>query len=97
MSITRIGEFQARPDQADALRQQIASFIPMIRGSPGCQSCQALQSEDDPTRFMIIEVWDSVEAHQASVKQIPPELLAATMQLLASVPKGGYYRSMATA
>ncbi len=46
---------------------------------------------------MIIEVWDSVEAHQASVKQIPPELLAATMQLLASVPKGGYYRSMATA
>ncbi len=92
-----MGEFQSRPGQEAALRQQIASFLPLIAASPGCQSCQSLQSEDDPTRFVIIEVWDSIEAHQASVKQIPPQLIAATMQLLAGVPKGASYRSTASA
>jgi hypothetical protein len=40
----------------------------------------------------MIEVWDNVESHQASVKNIPPEMLSEVRPLLASTPKGGYYR-----
>ena len=40
---------------------------------------------------MIIEQWESVEAHQASVKGIPPEALEKVRQLLALPPAGGYY------
>jgi hypothetical protein len=39
----------------------------------------------------MIEIWDSVESHQASVKNIPPEMLAEIRPLLASAPSGKYY------
>lgn len=93
MSITRINEFQARDGQGDALRDLIQSFVPMIEASEGCQSCQLLQGQDDPTRIIVIEVWDSAEAHQASLKNIPPSALGQAMTLLAGPPKGAFYRS----
>ena len=91
MSITRINEFQAQEGQGEALRDLIQSFVPMIESSDGCHSCQLLQSQDDPTRIVVIEVWDSTEAHQASMKNIPPGALQEAMTLLAGPPKGGYY------
>ncbi len=91
MSITRINEFQAQEGQGEALRDLIESFVPLIESSDGCQSCQLLQSLEDPTRIVVIEVWDSTEAHQASIKNIPPGALQEAMKLLAGPPKGGYY------
>lgn len=32
---------------------------------PGCRAFEVLQQEDDPTRFMLVEVWASPEAHAA--------------------------------
>lgn len=93
MSITRINEFQAQDGQGDALRDLIQSFVPMITASEGCQSCQLLQGRDDPTRIIVIEVWDSTEAHQASMKNIPPSALGQAMKLLAGPPKGAYFHS----
>jgi hypothetical protein len=40
---------------------------------------------------MVIELWDSVEAHRASVKDIPPEQLEEVMRLLASPPQRRYF------
>ncbi len=48
------------------------------------------QSQDDPTKFTMIEIWDSIESHQASVKNIPPEMLAEIRPLLAAAPSGRY-------
>ena len=92
MSITRINEFKAQEGQADALRDLLHSVLPMIEASDGCRSCQVLQGLDVPAQIVVIEVWDSAEAHQASVKNIPPGLLQEAMQLLAAPPKGGYYK-----
>jgi hypothetical protein len=36
----------------------------------------------------MIEVWDSIESHQASVKNIPPEMLTEIRPLLESAPSG---------
>ena len=91
MSITRIGETQAKPELTEALRDFLVSIIPMIKSSKGCESVQLYQSQDDPTRFIMIEVWDSVEAHRASVKNIPSEMLADIRPLLASPPSGSYF------
>jgi len=49
------------------------------------------QSQDDATKFTMLEMWDSIESHQASVKNIPPEMLAEIRPLLASTPSGEYY------
>lgn len=91
MSITRIGETQAKPETTEALRDFLISIIPMIKSSQGCESVTLYQSQADSTKFTMLEVWDSLESHQASVKNIPPEMLGEIRLLLASAPSGGYY------
>src|SRR5213594_2530548 len=88
MEITRINEFQAKPDQAAALRDFLRSVIARIIDAPGCRSCELLVQRDDPTRLAIIEVWDSVEAHQASVSQIPPRPPPASAGLVRGAGAG---------
>jgi quinol monooxygenase YgiN len=91
MSIARIGETQARPETIAALRDFLISIMPGIKSSQGCESVILYQSQGDPTKFTMIEIWDSVESHQASVKNIPPEKLAEIRPFLASVPRGHYF------
>jgi quinol monooxygenase YgiN len=92
MSISRIGEVQAKPESIDELREFLLSIMPGIQSSEGCESVQLYQSEDDPSKFLMIEVWDRVESHQASVKNIPPEKLSEIRPLLAGSPSGNYFK-----
>jgi quinol monooxygenase YgiN len=91
MSITRISEFQANPASIEALREFLLSIVPMIKSSHGCESVTLYQSQADLTKFTMLEVWDNIESHQASVKNIPPEMLTGIRPLLASVPSGAYF------
>jgi quinol monooxygenase YgiN len=91
MPITRINEFQAAPDKAPALRDFLGSVIALILDAPGCRSCELLGHHDDAARFAIIEVWDSIDAHQASMSRIPPSLLQEAQTLFAEPARGAYY------
>ena len=91
MSVARIGETAAKPETTQALRDFLISIMPGIKSSQGCESVTLYQSQEDPTKFTMIEIWDSIESHQASVKNIPPEMLAEIRPLLASTPSGSYY------
>jgi quinol monooxygenase YgiN len=91
MAITRINEFQVKPDKASALRDFLRSVIARIIDAPGSHSCELLLQHDDPTRLAIIEVWDSVEAHQAAVSRIPPGLFQQAQTLFAVPARGAYY------
>jgi hypothetical protein len=51
-----------------------------------------LEAIDDAERFVIVEVWDSVEAHQAAPKAIPSSKLQEAMALLRTPATGAYYR-----
>ena len=68
MSVARIGESQAKPETSEALRDFLLSIMPGIKSSQGCESVTLYQSQDDPTKFTMIEIWDSIESHQASVR-----------------------------
>ena len=94
MSIFRIGETQAKEETIEALRDFLLSIIPTIKSSEGCESVTLYQSKDDPTKFTMIEVWNSIASHQASVKNIPPEMLGEIRPLLASPPSGGYFEEL---
>jgi quinol monooxygenase YgiN len=50
-----------------------------------------LQSTENPARIVVIEEWDSTEAHQASVQNISPDALAQLMPLLDGTPTGEYF------
>ena len=91
MSIYRIGEFQAKPETTETLRDFLMSIMPLIKFSQGCESVTLYQSHDNPTKFTMIEVWDSIESHGASVKNIPPKMLTEIRLLLDSAPSGGYF------
>jgi quinol monooxygenase YgiN len=91
MSITRINEFKAKAERIDELRELLTLAAAAIAALDGNMSCRLLQSHDDPTRFVVVEQWRSIEAHQASVKNIPPEMFASAMALLDGMPRGEYF------
>jgi quinol monooxygenase YgiN len=92
MSISRIGETHAKEGSNQALRDFLISIMPMIKSSEGCESVQLYQSQDDPSKFIMIEIWDNIESHQASVKNIPAEKLGEIRPLLAGSPSGSYFQ-----
>jgi quinol monooxygenase YgiN len=92
MAVARIGEVQAKLELIKELQDFLVSIMPEIKDAEGCESVQLYQSEEDPSKFMMVEVWDSVESHQASVKSIPPEKLGEIRPLLATSPSGRYFR-----
>jgi len=91
MTITRISEFQAQPESTETLHDFLLSIMPIIKSSHGCETVTLYQSQADPTKFTMLEVWESIESHQASVKNIPSEMLAEIRPLLAAAPRGDYF------
>jgi quinol monooxygenase YgiN len=91
MSITRINNFAARKGMGDELHAFLRTTVPLIKQTAGCEACVLLRNQQEPDTFVIIEAWASVEAHQASVKNIPPGMLVKAMTLLAGTPTGAYY------
>lgn len=95
MSITFIGYSQAKPEEVESLRHFLLSVVqPAVRGSEGNESCQMWQSQDDPTQFVVMEVWASVEAHRASIKNITQEEINEYMKLVGAPPRGGYHDTL---
>ena len=93
MSVIYIGQSQAKPAEIDHLRDFLTSIVgPGVRSAEGCDSYQLFQSETDPAQFIGIEVWTSIEAHRASVKNISLDSIADFMKLVAQPSSGGYYR-----
>lgn len=91
MSVTRINRFVAKEGKVHDLREFLRSITPIIRKSKGCRGCALLQNHDRPGDFIVLEEWESVEAHQESVERIPREKIGQVTPLLASPPESNYY------
>lgn len=91
--ITRVSEFTAQPGREDELADYLASIVPLIEESDGCLYCHMLQGHDDPSRFMIIETWESIPAHQLSVQGIDQKSFLKAMEALAESPTAAYFES----
>jgi quinol monooxygenase YgiN len=65
MSVTAIYSFEAAPGKADellAILQQGREFAASVEGF---EAYDVYQGNDDPHRFVMVERWTSVDAHQA--------------------------------
>jgi quinol monooxygenase YgiN len=93
MSIVRINEFKTSPEKSEFLKNFLLGVIEEIKDAPGCLECKLLIGYDDGSRLVIVETWESVAAHQAAAKIIPPERLAEAMSMFTAPPRGSYYRS----
>lgn len=93
MSITRVNEFIAQDGRTEELETYLASIIPVIESAEGCLYCHLLRGHDNPARFLIIETWESIAAHQLSVEGIDKKEFLRAMTLLAETPRAEYFRS----
>lgn len=94
MSIARIGEVRARAGSEEALRERLLGLIAEIAALDGCSSCELLRSHEDDGRFMIIERWDSLEAHTGAVMNIPKDEIAEFMRLVDGPLSGAYWQEV---
>ena len=97
MAITRINEFRSKPGSGSALRAFLKSVVADVRAAPGCLSCHLYQALDHAERFAVIEVWESVEAHQAAGRALAPARMEEAMKLLGAPAVGTYYSSVPNA
>ena len=93
MSITRINQFQARDGQGNELHQLISSAKPHVGLVGGLISYQILQGMADPDHIVVVEVWESVAAHQRSAAKIPVHVLEKARTLLVTPPSGAYFQN----
>ena len=91
MSVIRINRFQAKDGQGDKVREVLRSFDAIFRSNAGYESHQVLQNVDDPNQIVVIEIWESAEAHQAAAQNIPVHAFEWVMSLLNGRPSGEYY------
>ena len=91
MPIIRINEFKAKDEKVSDLREFLLCILPLVKSSQGCVSCELLARQDSPSNFVVMEAWESTDAHQNSAKNIPVDELKKVMALLAEPPKGYYF------
>jgi quinol monooxygenase YgiN len=71
----------------DALMPVLSKYVVLSRGHPGCRNIDLCASVASPTRFVIIEKWESPEAQRAhfdSAEMV--EMARACTGLLAAPP-----------
>ena len=62
---------QVRPGQSAAFEAAIADARPLVAGQPGFRSIEVRQSDDDPERYLLLIVWDTVASHRDGFRRSP--------------------------
>jgi len=91
MSITRVNQFKAASGKEEKLFDFLQSLTSYITNSDGCISYEVLRDIEDQSTFLIIEKWESINAHKNSVNSFPKEEMQSAMSLFGGPPSGKYY------
>jgi quinol monooxygenase YgiN len=94
VSITRVNEFYANPADIQELKELLVSIRTRVVSCSGCEEFRVLESDTDPSHFVIIETWDRIQSHQAAVEAIPKEWIERAMAMLSATPDGHYYEEL---
>jgi quinol monooxygenase YgiN len=57
MSVTVVLEFHTQPDKVDAVKEFFRKLLPDTRAYDGFESLTVHQNQDDPTAFLVWELW----------------------------------------
>jgi quinol monooxygenase YgiN len=91
VSIIFLHEFAAVPNRTDELRTILRQLVQTLEVASGCRSCQLVQSRDSSARFIVMAIWESLEAHERAVDAMPVDLLQRAMTLVSEMPRGGVW------
>jgi len=69
--VTEIAIFTAIPGNEDDLGQAILHGIGVIRKHSGCVSSRVERCIEQPSRYIVINIWTSLEAHTVDFRGGP--------------------------
>jgi len=61
-------EFRFKPDVLDQVPDAVSRTLAVTRKFDGCQRIDVLVDHEDPSRYLLVEVWDSME-HDAAYRE----------------------------
>ncbi|MDO5624733.1 MAG: antibiotic biosynthesis monooxygenase family protein [Pseudomonadota bacterium] len=88
MPVARHFIMHAAAGQGPALEAALRDLADTLRRIPGCEAVQLLREQGQPLRFVFIETWASVAAHQQASQHLSAEALAPMMAALDGMPEG---------
>jgi heme-degrading monooxygenase HmoA len=67
--VLEVAEIKITPGQEDAFKEAYRGAREFVRVSPGLRSIRMTQGVENPSRFVLLIEWDSVEAHDQGFRQ----------------------------
>jgi quinol monooxygenase YgiN len=85
-------EFRFKPDVVDQVPDALSRTLAVTRTFDGCQRIDVLVDSEDPTRYLLVEVWESME-HDRAYREFraSPGGASELGPLLAALPVLLYY------
>ena len=92
MPVAALLEFRFKPEVADQAPDAISRTLAVTRKFDGCQRIDVLVDSEDPARYLLVEVWESME-HDAAYREFRASPAGASElgSLLAAPPVLMYY------
>jgi quinol monooxygenase YgiN len=87
MSYIRTYRMTARDGEGSALLAEIAALLAKVEVLDGCEGVELLQDAANPEIYVLLERWNSAEAHQLGGKLLGREAFAPIMAVLACPPE----------
>ncbi len=53
------------PGTEDAFEASMTAALPLIEAAPGCGGARVRRQVEDPSTYLLLVCWESLEAHQA--------------------------------
>lgn len=92
MPIAAILEFRFKPEVVAQVPDVLSRVLAVTRQFDGCQRIDVLVDNEDPSRYLLVEVWESME-HDAAYRtfRASPDGASELPPLLAAPPVLTYY------
>jgi quinol monooxygenase YgiN len=87
VSVKVVLEFQTAPDQVDAVKKMFWEVLPDTRAYEGFEGLTMHQDQDDPTKFLLFEQWETRPHYEAYLAwRTDTGFVAQLMPMLAGAP-----------
>ena len=92
MPVAALLEFRFKPEVVDQVPGAVSRTLDVTRKFDGCQRIDVLVDTEDPTRYLLVEVWESMEHDTAYRKfRASPDGASELGPMLAAPPVLMYY------
>lgn len=91
MTIARLYIMHAKESRDAELETALRALAAAVVGFDGSEGAEVLRDAGNERRFVLIEKWASIEAHEATKEHFKKLPMGALMEALDGPPDGSYY------